>query len=59
MQLIRADLLRRSGRFEQLLEEYENVTFASAPLDNILAFQKQLAEKQDDSCHLIREAVTK
>ncbi|MBR2812951.1 MAG: hypothetical protein IKD69_16370 [Solobacterium sp.] len=59
MQLIRADLLRRSGRFEQLLKEYENVTFASAPLDNILAFQKQLAEKQDDSCHLIREAVTK
>jgi len=36
--LLKADLLRRSGEFDQLIEEYENLTLDDELLDNIIKF---------------------
>ena len=45
VRLIRADLLRRTGRFDELLEQYDSVEFDEELLNNILAFEKELARR--------------
>ena len=52
--LIRADVLRRLGRFEQLIEEYENVFFEGKDdriKNQAIAFQLRKAREKDSGCY--------
>jgi hypothetical protein len=52
------DLLRRSGRFEQLQSVYATVTFADELHDKIAAFQKELAKAHDTECYCVGDVLT-
>lgn len=55
--LIRADLLRRNGRFKELKEEYQDKVFQNDRYNRILALQLKLAEEGDTAAHLQYEAL--
>ena len=56
--LVRADLLRRAGHFDQLIAEYSGRHYTENKVhDSILQLQLELAAKKDDTCHTIEEAV--
>ena len=55
--LIRSDFLRRSGEFEQLIREYENLTIGDELLDNIVKFQIQKAHEKDTGCYTVKDVV--
>ncbi len=55
--LIKSDFLRRSGEFEQLISEYENMTIGEELLDNILQFQIQKAIENDTGCYTVKDVV--
>ncbi|MBQ1465319.1 MAG: hypothetical protein IIZ17_01405, partial [Eubacteriaceae bacterium] len=57
LMLMREDLLRRSGRFGQLIEEYSGITFGDPMLDAINAFQIEKAKEGDTGCYTVRDAV--
>ncbi len=54
--LMKADLLRRAGHFDQLITEYENVRFSEPLRDQILAFQIDKAKQQDTNCYTVVDA---
>ncbi len=45
VKLIRADLLRRNGWFEEVLEDYGQVSFGEELLDQIIDFERELARR--------------
>ncbi len=49
--LLCADILRRSGDFERVVREYKGKFLGSGLLSAIAAYQVELAEKGDRSCH--------
>ena len=49
--LIKADLLRRAERFDQVLTEFEEIRFEDPFPNRVLAFQKDRARKQDTACY--------
>ena len=53
--LMKADLLRRSGRFEELLAEYSSTTYSDDLLNKILAFQIEHAKEQDTKCYRVSD----
>jgi len=53
--LVKADILRRAGRFDELLTEYASVSFSDDLINAILAFQLSLAEKKDSSCYRVSD----
>lgn len=55
--LLRADLLRRSGQFRTLLEEYRRVVPALPEHREILRFQLSRAEAGDDGRYTLRQAI--
>ncbi len=55
--LMKADLLRRAGRFDDLLAEYENVTFHDDIMNQVLRFQLLKAKERDDACYTVKQAV--
>ena len=57
LSLIRADLLRRISRFDQLLEEYGTVTFDGELTNQIIAFEKELARRKITKCMTAKDAV--
>ena len=58
LHLMKADLLRRTGRFAELKARYEGFTFGEELPDRILAFQLARAEAGDTACHRIADAVS-
>ena len=58
LMLMREDLLRRLGRFEQLIEEYSGITFGDPLFDAINAFQIEKAKEGDIGCYTVRDAVS-
>ena len=54
--VIRADLMRRSGRLEELLEEYRDVKFGDKLYDDILDFERELARRGRTDCLTISDA---
>lgn len=57
-QLIKADLLRRAGRFDELIAAYENIKFKDDTMNNVLKFQLIKAKKHDISCFTIEDALS-
>lgn len=51
--VIKADLLRRIGDFDQLIEEYENLKLENELLDKIIRFQVQKAHEHDNKCYTL------
>ena len=56
VRLIRADLLRRTGRFDELLEQYESAAFDGELLNQIIAFEKELARRKLSGCYTVADA---
>lgn len=54
--LMRADLMRRSTHFEELIETYSSLTFEDKLLDQILAFEIEKAKNRDASCYRVKDA---
>lgn len=54
--VMRADLLRRSGCFEQVIREYTDYRSAFPAFNAVIEYQVYLSEKQDDACRLSLEA---
>ena len=57
--LMRADLMRRSSHFEELIETYSSLTFEDKLLDQILAFEIEKAKNRDASCYQVKDAEMK
>ena len=53
--VMKADLLRRNREFEQLIEEYENITFGDDLLNRIIRFQIEKARKNDAACYTVED----
>lgn len=53
--VMKSDILRRSGNFEQLISEYRNVKFEQPLLDQILAFEIRKSEQQDTACYRVSD----
>ena len=54
---IKADLLRRTGQYEQLIEEYSNIYTDDAAINRVLKFQIQKAQEQDNACYTVEDVV--
>ena len=51
----KADVLRRSKNFAQVIEEYENKTFSEEILNRIRDFQIEKSRLEDDSCYTVED----
>ena len=54
--LIKVDLLRRSGEFSRLIEEYGDLSFGDE-LDMVIAFHIKKARDGDDKCYTVGDAL--
>lgn len=57
LKLLRMDLLRRSGQFDRLLNEYHTVIFSDDLYKRIASFQMKRAIVHDTGCHSVEEVV--
>lgn len=55
--VMKADLLRRIGEFDQLIKEYENLTLNDELLDSIIEFQIEKARQKDSCCYTLKEVL--
>lgn len=55
--VVKADLLRRSGHFEELLEEFGALRFTEEIPAKIAAFHISRAKARDSGCYTVEEAV--
>lgn len=56
---IKADLLRRTGQFDLLIEEFSDVTIGEEIYDKIIRFQIEKANEKDTQCYTVEDAVNK
>lgn len=49
--IMKADYLRRSGQFDELIKQYENLKTGKDNHDRIISFQIKKARERDDSCY--------
>lgn len=50
---IKADLLRRSGQFDQLIEEFSDIVIGEEIYDNVIQFQIEKALEKDTKCYTV------
>ena len=55
--LLRADLLRRTGQFDKLIDEYVDVDFSGELANKIIAFQLGKAMEKDTSRYRVSDAM--
>lgn len=55
--LLRADLLRRSGQYQKLLDEYQGVSFENETHRKIMQFQILHAQARDSCCYTVQQAL--
>ena len=53
----RADLLRRAGLFETVIEEYEDRVFSDDTLNRVCLFQVNRSYAQDTACYTVADAM--
>lgn len=53
----RADLLRRSGQFERVIEEYSTKTFEEDIYNKLCSFEVEKAIQKDTSCYTVEDVV--
>lgn len=59
LSLIRADLLRRTGQFSRLIDEYSNIQYSDDLLNKIIAFQLEKAKAQDTGLYRVEDVTRK
>ena len=57
LRLIRADLLRRTSRFDELLDQYAMADYHDELMNSILHYQKELAREKCTECRTVEDAV--
>ena len=50
---MKADLLRRSGEFDRLIEEYNDIIMDEQIYNIIITFQIIKARQRDDACYTL------
>lgn len=55
--VIKADLLRRIGEYDQLIREYENFSLHDELLDKIIRFQVEKAQQKDNDRYTLKEVL--
>ncbi len=55
LKLIKADLLRRSLQFDELIKEFKEVLFEDKIKNEIINFQLELALNKDSGCYTIED----
>ncbi len=53
--LQKADILRRSGMFEEVIKQYGDKKFSGELLKNIASFQVEKSKLKDDKCYTVRD----
>lgn len=56
LRLIRADLLRRTGHFDKLLQEYRPGMFGEDLLNRIITFELELAKRERTQCFTVEDS---
>ena len=51
LKVMKADLLRRSGEFDQVIEEYNDLSLDDSHLNKIIRFQVEKARQKDSKCY--------
>lgn len=57
LQLIKADLLRRSQQFDKVINEFEDFILEDKVQNDIIIFQIELAMNRDSDCHTVEEVL--
>ena len=55
--LIKADLLRRSGHFKELINQFKDIRFEEELYQQIIDFQIEKARENDDSCYTVGDVI--
>ena len=55
--LMKADLMRRAGMFDELIKEYSSVRFMDKIMNQVLEFQIAKAKNKDVACYTVQNAV--
>lgn len=56
--VVRADVLRRAGLFEQLIDEYIGKNFSDELLNSICRFQIEKAQQRDCGCYTVADVTS-
>lgn len=59
LQIIKADLLRRSLQFDRVISEFKDFILEDKLKNDIITFQIELAMKKDSECHTVEEVTTR
>lgn len=54
--IIKADIMRRAGMFEELIAQYSGKVFSQDILNMICLFHVEKAKQKDDACYLVSDA---
>ena len=57
--LIKADIMRRAGQYDEMIEEYSNIIYEDEVMSKVLAFEIEKAKLKDDRCYRVSDAVDK
>lgn len=55
LKLIKADFLRRTFQFDEVVREFKGTTFEDELKNDVIAFQLELAAKKDSTCYTIED----
>lgn len=55
--LIKADLLRRAGQYDQVVEEYSNIILGEELEDKVITFHILKARESDDACYTVEDVI--
>lgn len=55
--VLRSDLLRRSGQFEELIGEYKHLLLSEEDHNTIISFELRLAEERDSGRYTVSQAL--
>ena len=55
MSLVKADMPRRSGKIDELINEYENKQYSKTLLNEILTFEIEKAKDKDRACYTVAD----
>lgn len=53
--VVKADIMRRVGKFVELIEEYKDMKLTDSLLNRIIAFQIERAKNQDTNCYTVQD----
>lgn len=57
LMLMKVDLLRRTGQFDKVINDFKDVTLEDKLLNDIITFQIELAMNKDSECHTVDDAL--